>query len=210
MFITPEEAQRRLNSPNNLKNIIPSSVSNHSAHADAPRAEVFREKNLPQPDSSPSFSSDASDLGPSSHNPSPQNSEPDIKLKTPVDIDNRMKIIAQALIKQGVSEREVSRHLNITVQTLRSISEQDSKKVSSSIEKIRELAIDRLMIALGLMTQDKFENASLKELTNACGQLSKVISQTDPNLVQGEHNNVQFIIHAPIARSIKDYQIIDV
>jgi len=190
LFISEAEAHRRLSSPKNLKNIL--SPRSESAQTDVSA------KTPPGPDQP--ISGEVAD---------PVLFAEDAQTKQ--EIIEKQKIIALSLIKQGVSKSEVCKQLNIEYSVLCSFTEQIGQAVAKGTERIRELAIDRMMIALGLMTQDKFENASLNDLNRSVKALSQVISSTDPNVVHATQQNVSFVIHTPERKALDSYtNIVDV
>lgn len=129
-------------------------------------------------------------------------------------VPENLRCLGASLVAQGVPEKQVSKELNIPVKDLR-INPNDpadkefSKRVQDSIDKVRELALSKMIIALGLMTPDKFENASLKDLTAATANLSRVIGQTSERESAGS-TNVQFIVHVPPTKDIGQYRVIDI
>jgi hypothetical protein len=164
MFITNDEAQRRLNSVKNLTNSL------KEVQSGAAVPEVVH-KPLVTPGS-----------------PAP------LGLKT----------IAQSLIAQGEKRADVQAAFNLSAGQTRT---GDEQRVAHTIERVRDLALDKMLIAMGLMTQDKFENASLKDLGAVTAHLSRVIEKTQP---RESGTNVQFVIHAPAQKSLGMYRTIDV
>ena len=119
--------------------------------------------------------------------------------------DKSVKILAGVLVGQGERPADVQKMLNLTPSQVRSGTELPETK--HTIERVRDLALDKMLIAMGLMTQDKFESASLKDLAAVTGSLSRVIEKTTPR----EYGpNVQFIVHAPAQKSLGQYLTIDV
>jgi hypothetical protein len=73
---------------------------------------------------------------------------------------------------------------------------------------VRELALDRLLITLGLMTPDMLASASLKELSTNTANLSRVLDKTAPK--EMNDNRVQFLVYAPGPRRMDAFSIQDV
>jgi len=81
-------------------------------------------------------------------------------------------------------------------------------KTKAGNERVRELALDKLMQALGLMDDDKFERASLKELSTVARDMSRVVESTSPR--DQRTPAMQIIIHAPSQKSEDSYLTVDV
>lgn len=116
-----------------------------------------------------------------------------------------VKVIAATLIAQGEKTADVCKEFNLSPKQARA--ELHNPAVTASIERVRSLALDKLLITMGLMTQEKFENASLKDLSSVAANLSRVIDKTGE---RDQTNIVQFVVHAPQAKSLSQYKTIDV
>jgi hypothetical protein len=116
-----------------------------------------------------------------------------------------VKILAAALVASGAAASDVGKELGLSLKQV--ASEKNNPVVLDTMERVRNLALDKMLIAMGLMTQDKFENATLKDLAATCGSLSRVIEKTQS---RDSGPIVQFIVHAPQAKSMGSYQTIDV
>jgi hypothetical protein len=170
MFITNDEAQRRLNSTKNLANSVVKPFQNNG--------------------------SGAGEINPTiTHKP---------LVKPGLTAPLGLKTIAQSLVAQGEKRADVQAAFNLSAGQTRT---GDEQRVAHTIERVRDLALDKMLIAMGLMTQDKFENASLKDLGAVTAHLSRVIEKTQP---RESGTNVQFVIHAPAQKSLGMYRTIDV
>ena len=116
-----------------------------------------------------------------------------------------VKILAASLVASGATASDVSKELGLSLKQV--ASEKNNPIVLDTMERVRNLALDKMLIAMGLMTQDKFENATLKDLAATCGSLSRVIEKTQS---RDSGPVVQFIVHAPQAKSMGSYQTINV
>lgn len=122
------------------------------------------------------------------------------------------KIVAGSLASQGESPSQIAREFGLSTSQVNSAKNSYNPKIrgpiQSSLERVQELAIEKLMLALGLMTSDKFETANLKDLSIITANLSRVIEKTT------EHNDAaasfQLIIYAPEQRTERSYRVIDV
>jgi hypothetical protein len=205
LFLTPAEAQRRLNSVNNLKNLL-----------DKNKLDVCSEHPLP----AVPYSAQTGSLGscvsaveclvaPTVPQPTQAPSDSVVNAK-PFPENKALKIIGKSLVAQGVAETIVSAEFNIDKKDLRSRDNFADGKVSESISRIRELALDKMLIALGLMTVDTLEKAPLKELNSSVVALSKVIGQTTPAGEIGSLDSVRFIVHTPVTRTLQQFEVLDV
>ena len=118
---------------------------------------------------------------------------------------NDMRVLGASLIRQGVPEAIVCKEFKLTHKEVRSANEQ---RVGSNIDKIREIALEKLLIGLGLMTQDKFENADLKVLSQSVTAISRVLERTSEK--ENNSTTVQFVVHTPESRPVSGYRVIDV
>jgi len=121
------------------------------------------------------------------------------------------KIVAGSLVRQGVPAKEVAESLSITVQQAQGAARTTDPKVKAaidrSLERVQELAIDKLMQAMGLMTPEKFESASLKDLSIVSANMGRLIERTRG---ASEDNRVQLVIYAPEMRKQSGYKMLDV
>jgi hypothetical protein len=120
---------------------------------------------------------------------------------------DEIKNLAANLIAAGEKKKVVAKELNLSPKQIASAQEKFRVSSEKTIDRLRELAIEKTIIALGLMTQDKFENASLKDLAATAASLSRTIERTSP---KEANNTVQFIIHAPQAKTLGQYKVLDV
>ena len=183
MFISEAELQRRLGSVKNIATILPS------------RPSAFNRPSAFQRPISP----DQSAPVPVTQDPGSSDQE---AAKLAPDV---VAVIGASLVQQGVPQDTVCKELAIAPGQ---INKADPKKVQSSIDRVRELALDRLMIALGLMTPTMLESASLKELSNATANLSRVLDKTAPK--EYSDNRVQFMVYSPEIRRLDAFPCVDV
>lgn len=222
MFLTPEEAIRRLKSAKNLANSISLLKAPAAIHPDdSPASSSLDSKQLPNvwsvgagPESPPSSCSHQESQSQDSVRTHIFFASPEEKIaqarKEERLLLEKQSIIAKALLAQGVPENVLRAEFNISTRDLRRSSPAEDNKVSESIRRIRELALDKMMIALGLMTPDKFENAPLKEINGSVMALSRCLQQTiTPESITNEFG-VKFVVHTPASKNIKQFEILDV
>jgi len=116
-----------------------------------------------------------------------------------------LKIIAASLIAQGEKPADVQQAFNLSAAQVNA--EKSNPAVARTLDRVRELALDKMLLSLGLMTQDKFDNASLRDLSHVAADLSRVIERTTK---EDGSSKVQFILHVPETKSIAGYKVIDV
>ena len=79
--------------------------------------------------------------------------------------------------------------------------------VNDALERVRSLALDKLMNSMCLMTDDKMNAASVRELSAVAANMSRVVERTGP---RDSGANVQLVIYAPQQRKEESYQVVDV
>ena len=180
MIISEQELQRRLGSNKNLVNVLARpSLPVPNTFPAAPRTEINLHRETEHKAALPNTAARL--------------------------VPDGLKTIAASLVRQGVPEATVCREFNIPAHEVRTA---DEAKVSASIARVRELALDRLLITLGLMTPDMLATASLKELSTNTANLSRVLDKTAPTEIND--NRVQFLVYAPGPRRMDAFPIQDV
>lgn len=136
--------------------------------------------------------------------------EPRPKAKEP-PLPTETKILAGSMVRQGLPAKDVADSLSITVGQVNSAKNSKDPRVQAainySLERVQELAIDKLMQAMGLMTIEKFETASLKDLSIVSANMSRIIEKTR---VQEDGTRIQLVIYAPEMRKQSGYKMLDV
>ena len=126
-------------------------------------------------------------------------------------LPTEMKILAGSMVRQGLPAKDVADSLSITVGQVNSAKNSKDPRVQAaidySLERVQELAIDKLMQAMGLMTIEKFETASLKDLSIVSANMSRIIEKTR---VQEDGTRIQLVIYAPEMRKQSGYKMLDV
>ena len=85
-----------------------------------------------------------------------------------------------------------------------------SNKVKYTKERLYDLAIEKTCKGLGLLSDEKLENADLDKLTKAILATSRVAERMSNRESAGFSNNIQITFNAPRARKEADYRVIDV
>ena len=79
--------------------------------------------------------------------------------------------------------------------------------VNDALERVRSLALDKLVSSMCLITDDKLNEASARELSAVAANMSRVVERTGP---RESGANVQLVIYAPQQRKEESYQVVDV
>lgn len=146
-----------------------------------------------------------------SQNPAPKpvvNYAPMHRFTTPAPLET--KKIAVSLIAQGQSTADVSQALGLSPDQIYKAKKDPAIAAASAatMERIKNLALEKTLLALGLMTPDKFENAKLEELAKAASSLSKIAGNLQDH--SNDNSKVQFIVHVPQPKTLGNYKVIDV
>lgn len=115
------------------------------------------------------------------------------------------RIVAGALAATGVPQKTIAREFGLTTNQVQKA--QKLPEVRSTVERVKEIALDKLMASLNLMTEDKFENSSLKDLSAVAANLSRVVERTTP---QENNTTLQLIVYAPEQKTERSYKVLDV
>lgn len=88
----------------------------------------------------------------------------------------------------------------------------NSRAAQEARERVSELALTKLMAALGLLTPDKLVNADLDDLSKVAVRMAGVIEKMTPAQKESINNNsgVQVLLYMPEQRQTGSYKVIDV
>jgi hypothetical protein len=131
---------------------------------------------------------------------------------TPAKLSKGSKILAGSLARQGENVKEIASSLGLSTSQVNSA--KNSKKpeikgpIQSSLDRVSELAIDKLMTVLNLMTTDLFIGTNIKDLSIIGANMSRIIDKirTPADVVAP----MQLIIYAPEQRAERSYKVVDV
>jgi hypothetical protein len=81
-------------------------------------------------------------------------------------------------------------------------------RVDNAIERVRDLALDKLMESLGLITEEKVKKSTARDISVIAANMSRVVENVTPKQVGG---NVQLVLYAPnrVAKE-SDFTIVEV
>jgi len=203
MKISNEELLRRLRSSNNLNNIL-STTSLGVNTCSIPEQAVS---------STPSVDNLLQESP--AQDPSPKENIVEIrstKRKYTPGISQNRRILAGILASSGEPSTKVARELGITRNQAFHAARTTQAKIAgprdSSLGRVQELALEKTMLALDLMTPEKFSNADLKELSQVAANMSRVIEKTSPK--ENADNTTKLIIYAPEQKKESQYKVIDI
>jgi hypothetical protein len=81
-------------------------------------------------------------------------------------------------------------------------------RVDNAIERVRELALDKLMESLGLLTEEKVKKSTARDISVVAANMSRVVENVTPKQIGG---NVQLVLYAPSrAASESDFAIVEI
>lgn len=174
MFITEEQARERLESSENLVNLLGTNSEG--------RIEV-RAIKLPG-------------KKPGSQNLSKEE-------RTEIAIESRL----------GGRAREIASDHNVAEITVAKIREGkprgiDEERVEKILGEARDRAMDRLMAALGLITDDKLSGASAKDLSTIASNMGRVVEKISTR--EQAANNVNVIIYSPELKKENSFKTIEI
>jgi len=111
--------------------------------------------------------------------------------------ENQSKLAQEFNITQGnVSHIETGRTQGV-----------DDSKVNQALEVARDKAVDKLMAALGLITEDKLSSSSARELSVIAANMSRVVEKTLPKDSGG---NINLVIYSPELRTERGFRKVEV
>lgn len=80
-------------------------------------------------------------------------------------------------------------------------------EVKLTIDRVREIALDKMMLCLQGMSMDKFDGTNIKDLSTIAANMSRIIEKTAPKEING---NIQLLVYAPQQREERFYKCVDV
>lgn len=103
----------------------------------------------------------------------------------------------------GIKQSEVSEIANGNVKGM------DVKLVEAKQGEIRDAAMDKLMMSLGLLDENKLEKCKATELSKVASDMARVVQTTLPRETQtGAVLNLT--IYAPTVKEEKQYKVVDI
>src|ERR1035441_432932 len=94
---------------------------------------------------------------------------------------------------------------NITTGKTKGIDEERIKEVTN---KVRDLALERLMSSLGLLSDDKLSGCSAKDLSVIASNMGRVVEKIQDKVESPD--NINFIIYSPELKQERAFNVIEV
>jgi hypothetical protein len=115
--------------------------------------------------------------------------------------------------KMGEPHREICKDYGIVHQAVTEIAVGRAGKVSknfdSVLSEVRDRALERLMSAMGLISDDKLSGCSAKDLSSIAANMSRVVERTIPNGTESG-TQVNVVIYSPEPRQEKYYKTVEI
>ena len=190
MFLTDDQARARLNSERNLAraSFLPQNTKNDT---------TSREPELVPPE------------------------EPHITEKViPLSGKNRINLTKEERTNIAIDTRlgvntqtEVARANNLALLTVNNIHSGktkgiDEERVKEITNHARDLALERLMASLGLLSDDKLSGCSAKDLSIIASNMGRVVEKIQEKAETPD--NINFIIYSPELKQERSFDTIEV
>lgn len=200
-IITPEEAERRLNGEGNL-----ATKFRPSTHPVATREEALArwEDRMKERDTPPD-----SEMATAEVEVVPYQGD-----RIRMDDDERFNVIVAALAS-GKSQAEVARELGVSESMVSRLvsgergSAELQAKVDSTLGKISDAALDRILQSVHSITDEKLTKSSAKEAASVAKDLTSVVDKIT-NRGRKDAQNVKVVIVQPSQGSLEDYEVIQI
>lgn len=195
MLISLEEAEQRLASENNLINKLGLSNSlPESTNAGEEALEIIQKegpgrtegrKNLP------SF------------------------LKEVIGVEAHLTTAAQVAESFDVSLSTVEncKHSRAGQDREKYKNEELKRAIDRNLGEIRDTAMQKLMMSLNLITEDKVNKASVRDISVISANLSKVVTHALPKEDKKdplEEGAMKLIVYAPVIKTLNEYKVVEV
>lgn len=111
------------------------------------------------------------------------------------------------------SQTEIARANNLRVLTVANIHSGktkgiDEERVKQVTNNVRDLALERLMASLGLLTDDKLTGCSAKDLSTIASNMGRVVEKIQDKVETPD--NINFIIYSPELKQERAFDVIEV
>jgi hypothetical protein len=107
---------------------------------------------------------------------------------------------------------EVAATFNLSPNTVREATHAHNPEVRSrvdnAVERVRELALNKLMESLGLLSEEKVKKSTARDISVVAANMSRVVENVTPKQVGG---NVQLVLYAPSRRANEsDFAVVEI
>lgn len=133
--------------------------------------------------------------------------------KNGINLSEEVRTEIATRARLGESQTNLASEFNITQANVSSIERGRTKgidevKVEETTNRARDLALERLMQSLGLLTEDKLSGCSAKDLSVIASNMGRVVEKINPKTVQAD--NINFIIYAPELKQERAYETVEI
>ena len=107
------------------------------------------------------------------------------------------------------TQKEIARDLGITqgAVTYLKRSRNEAKSQEQRIdEDIKNLAVEKMMLAMGLITEDKLARIKAQDLASVAASMSKVVSNVSP---RNQAPLVNLVVYAPEIRDESKFRVVE-
>jgi hypothetical protein len=80
--------------------------------------------------------------------------------------------------------------------------------IDEALEAARNKALDKLMLSLGLLTEEKIEPLKAKDLASVANSMANVVMKTLPQA--SPQGQINLVIYSPEIRSEKAFEVIEI
>ncbi len=111
----------------------------------------------------------------------------------------------------GYCENHVSRlSRGITTQDdhTRVIKEDLKEKTDQKMVEIRDEAVTKLMLAMGMIGSENLSRCNARDLSIVASNMSRVVERTLPK--EANSNNLNLVVYAPQQKSLGDFEVVEV
>jgi len=126
-----------------------------------------------------------------------------------------MKTTVGVLAAQGVPQKQISEEFGIGVGEVGhikhgNVKSADNDKIAAAMGGARDVAMEKLMLTLGIITSDKLQGCKAPELSKVAADMSRVVANTMPKESGGNAPQINLTIYSPTVKDEKQYKVIDV
>lgn len=189
MFISEEQATRRLNHESNLANLLRRAPQVPTEEQTETQNEAFIPEIVEETINAPGRTVGKKSLTPDT--------------LTEIAIRARLGERQQTLANEyGITQEHVSQIKNGKAKSV------NEESVGVAIKEVRDIALERLMKSLNLLTDDKLSGCSAKDLSVIASNMGRVVEKTLPKSELADQINL--VIYAPEMRQEKAYPVIEI
>lgn len=102
-------------------------------------------------------------------------------------------------LKQGITSENVP---------FAPVNEELKEKTEEKLKVIRDEAVKKLMLAMGMITPDKLEKCEARDLSIVAGNMSKIVERTIPK--ESSTNTVNLVVYSPQQKSLRDFEVVEI